>query len=655
MSALSIGLSGLEVNQRLLNLTGQNIANANTPGYANEVANLAEVVNGNQGAGVQITGVTRSVNQALQQAVNTNTTQANSASTQLSTLNQLQSFLATGTGTLHDNLVNLFTQLESLSANPSDPTQQQVVVTAANAVTTQLNGAVNNIDQLNSSLLQQANTTVGSINTLTSQIAQLNQQIGSASVTGGDANILMDQRDAAVSSLAALIDVQVETQPGGQINVLADGTPLVVNSTSNALSSGNDQGNLIITAADSSQPIPVSGGTLGGILTLTNTTLPAVQSQLDTFAQALTTAFDQIQSTGLGSGGPMTSLTGQRGMTSSTVPLDAAGLAYPPQAGTLSITVTNLSTGAKKLEQLSIDPKTQSLGDIASAINALPNMQASVNAQTGTLNLVAKPGYGFDFTGTVSSSPDAQSITGTTTPSISGQYAGTGNDTLTYTFVGTGTIGATPNLALQVTNSAGVVLGSVNVGQGYSPGTNIAGPLGINVNLAAGTANNGDSFSVNVTGSPDSANLLPALGLDSFFVGNSAGTLQVNSSLVNNPANLAVSTTGQAGDSSNLSKFVALQNQPVLGNQSQSLVQYLEGVIGSVGTQTANVQSNSTALTSLGNQLSTQLQNADGVDQNEALTQMVQYQQAFQMNAQFVNVVNQTITDLMNIFTTQVG
>ena len=40
MSSLSIGLSGLQVSQRLLDLAGQNIANANTPGYHREVADL---------------------------------------------------------------------------------------------------------------------------------------------------------------------------------------------------------------------------------------------------------------------------------------------------------------------------------------------------------------------------------------------------------------------------------------------------------------------------------------------------------------------------------------------------------------------------------------------------------------------------------------
>ena len=42
MSALSTGLSALRVSQQLLQLTGQNIANANTPGYHRQIAELID-------------------------------------------------------------------------------------------------------------------------------------------------------------------------------------------------------------------------------------------------------------------------------------------------------------------------------------------------------------------------------------------------------------------------------------------------------------------------------------------------------------------------------------------------------------------------------------------------------------------------------------
>lgn len=656
MSSLSIGLSGLLVDQRLLDLTGQNIANANTPGYHRQIATLAEGVPGTEGrfavgSGVLLTGLTRIVNQALEQAVVSNTSAANYVSTKLDGLNQLQSFLATGSGTLHDALGNLFTQLEALGAQPGDPTQRQIVVSAAHAVTTQLNATVANLQQMSDGLAQQAQAHVAAINTLSTRIAQLNQEIHRSTVAGLATNGLQDQRDQALASLAELIDVRAVSQPFGQINVYANGTSLVLNAHANTLSAALDnQGQLIVNSSGALQPVDVSGGgMLGGILALYNTALPGARSQLDDFAQALASEFDQVQTAGLGLGGPLTALTSRRTVASTSTPLASANLGFPVQAGDLSITVTNLATGQRTLQRLAIDPKTQSLADIATAISGVPNVQAVVDPQAGTLNLLAKPGYGFDFTGNLSSAPDTQAITGTTIPTIGGQYTGTANDTLSFSFAGSGTIGSAPNLALEVRNGAGTLLGSLNVGQGYVPGSELPGVLGVKVKLGFGTVNAGDSFTVNVSANPDSANLLTALGLHTFFTGSNADDLQVNPAL-DDPGQLALSASGEPGDGSNLTKLLALQTKPVLAKQTQSLQQFLENLIGGVGAEASDAQTSKSAYQTLGQQLNNQLQSVSGVDPNEELIKLVQYQRSYQMSAQFIATVKQTFDDLFKLF-----
>ena len=434
MSALSIGLTGLQVDQQLLNLTGENITNASTPGYDNQVADLTEIVNpgSSVGDGVSIATITREVNQVLEQAVNSNASDTNNSTTQLSGLNQVQSFLTTGSGTLHDSLADMLNDLETLTTEPDNPTQREQVLSDANSVATQLNSTAANLHQVQSGLATQANTYVSSINTLTTQIAQLNQQIQSATFSGQNANMILDQhRDEAVANLSQLIGVTVVPQSANEVSVFAGGTPLVLSSQATAPSVAPDsQGNLVVTAVGSDQPVSISGGELGGTLTLANSTLPAITSQLNTFTQGLVSQFDEIQATGLGLNGPMTQLNSQRAVSNVNTPLASANLAFPPQQGDLYITVVNQSTGQQTLSQVAIDPATQSLSDVASAISGVPNVQAVVNSQTGTLDIMAAPGYSFEFTGALLSSPDSQSITGTTTASISGQYTGSTNGAL---------------------------------------------------------------------------------------------------------------------------------------------------------------------------------------------------------------------------------
>ena len=56
-----------------------------------------------------------------------------------------------------------------------------------------------------------------------------------------------------------------------------------------------------------------------------------------------------------------------------------------------------------------------------------------------------------------------------------------------------------------------------------------------------------------------------------------------------------------------------------------------------------------TAQQALGQQLTAQQQAVSGVDTNEELTNLLQYQRSFQMASEYINVVNQTLTTLMGI------
>src|SRR5258708_19362225 len=71
-----ISVGALQAFQSALNVTSNNIANANTPGYAKESVELATALpqaNGNvtMGNGVTIPGISRSFNQATANQLNT--------------------------------------------------------------------------------------------------------------------------------------------------------------------------------------------------------------------------------------------------------------------------------------------------------------------------------------------------------------------------------------------------------------------------------------------------------------------------------------------------------------------------------------------------------------------------------------------------------
>src|SRR5438270_916610 len=100
MSFFSIGLSGMTVNQTMMDLTAQNLTNANDPAYHRQDAVLAELTDGTPiGRGVDISQVRRLLNDALETAINNNTSSLDDATRQLQTLQQVQSYLVPGSGT----------------------------------------------------------------------------------------------------------------------------------------------------------------------------------------------------------------------------------------------------------------------------------------------------------------------------------------------------------------------------------------------------------------------------------------------------------------------------------------------------------------------------------------------------------------------------
>lgn len=654
MSALSIGLSGLTANQLLIALAGQNIANAATPGYHRQAADLRPRSYGLPlGDGVQIAGIRRFGDSLLDDAVTQNNFDLQNVTTQLGNMQQLQSLLASGNGSLDQLLGQFFNQLEQLSAKPSDQAQRQVVLNSAVGLTNGINGLRGNIAQVKSGLDSQLQQVVNQINALTPQIADLNGQIQRATSQGLTVNELQDQRDQLISQLSDFADVRTINQDLGQKTVLAGGVPLVIGNQSTALEFTVDAKNqaVIATAGTPQNPLTVTGGQAGGLLTVRNSVLPNYQNRLDTLAQRLVTGLDGVHATGIPLSGPLTQLTGQRAVRNASVPLANAQVAFPPQAGTLTVSITDQATGQRTTHALAIDPATQSLQDVAAAFSSIPHLQGVVNTQTNTLSLIAQPGYGFDFAGRLSTQPDTSAITGTASPQIAGTYTGTTNDAYTFNVVGTGTVGVTPNLSLQVKNSSGQLLGTYNIGEGYSPGSDLPDINGVVAQLGAGTVNNGDQFGVQVTAKPDTSGILTALGINTLFVGDQASNLSVRPDLVANPQLLAGSRTGQAGDASNIQSLVKLRDTPLLANGSQTFVQYYSRLVGDVGTTTKQLGQDQAAKQVLDQQLRSQQQSIEGVDVNEELVRLSQFQQSFQATSKYLNVVDQTMDDLINIIT----
>ncbi|NMX91049.1 MULTISPECIES: flagellar hook-associated protein FlgK [unclassified Pseudomonas] len=279
MGLLNIGMSGLNAAQGSLATLSNNIANAKTPGYSRQ--QTMQTANGMTaaggvfvGTGTTLSDVRRVYNQFLDTQLQTTTSlnfDAKAYLDQIGSVDKLLSDKSTGVGAA---LNSFFAALQTSSANPSDNSARQLVLTIAQTLGNRFNSIATELNKQKEGINSQLETITGQVNQLTSSIAALNQQISQAKGQGnGEPANLLDARNEAVRSLNELVGVKV-TESDGHFNVsLGSGQTLVADGVSNKLSavpSKDDKSQYSVVLTTGGQPMDVSsvvsGGSIGGLL-----------------------------------------------------------------------------------------------------------------------------------------------------------------------------------------------------------------------------------------------------------------------------------------------------------------------------------------------------------------------------------------------------
>jgi flagellar hook-associated protein 1 FlgK len=313
---LNLSQNALNASQAAIDITSNNVANANTPGYTDEVATWQEsdtvLLSGtaHAGEGVTVSAVSQR-DPVLNQRVQQQTQLESSSSAQSAALSDLQSiFGLTSTSaspvstTIGTDMNAFFNSLSTLQASPSDSSVRQGVLSAAQTLATDFNGASNQVAQQTSALNQQVSGVVSQVNALTTSIAALNLQIESTSPTS-DPGTLEDQRQQDLTQLSGLVGFdQTKTENNGLTLTTANGQLLVSEGQSSPLSVAVVNGNTEVIAS-SGQDITstLTGGSLGGILQARDKDLPTVSSALDSLAYAIGGAVNTQNEAGLDANG----------------------------------------------------------------------------------------------------------------------------------------------------------------------------------------------------------------------------------------------------------------------------------------------------------------------------------------------------------------
>ncbi|QDS87940.1 Flagellar hook-associated protein 1 [Rosistilla ulvae] len=412
ISAIQKSVSGLNVAQLGLQVVGNNIANANTPGYIRqELVQEAGHVNRQGdlliGSGVRPIGITQSLDQALAERLRDATSALAANDTLGSAQKQLEALVnELGDADLSTQLSSFNGSLHDLANQPGDyALKQQVVLegqTLANHVQRLHQGATQLADAADATYAAD----IEQVNILTTKIASLNGKIvdiEGGRTLGSDATGLRDEREMALNELAGYLDIDTQEQSTGSVAVFVGGDFLVTDAISRDVYSTNvskDPSSASeIRIVDTNAPLQITGGKLGGISESREGIYGKFLTDLDSIAAGIAESFNRIHSQGKGTVG-YTDLTSSVAVPRD-VSLDQAGLDFQPENGSFEVQLfgdTNQLLSTHRIDiDLFSDGNGTTLNDVANQISAVDGLQGSITPD-GRLTISATtPGVTFGF------------------------------------------------------------------------------------------------------------------------------------------------------------------------------------------------------------------------------------------------------------------
>ncbi len=307
---LSIGAGALLSQQRAISVTGNNIANVNTPGYSRQRLNMetnlpVDSPVGLVGFGVQTTTVERVYDRFLGVQVNNESANLGRWEAQKGALERVEVvFDESGGYGLNQALSDFWNSWQDLSMNPSGTVERSVVAAKSQALADTIRQKYADLEQSQADIDAAVRSGIEDINRLTAEIADLNRKIASTESGGTvNANDYRDSRDLALKQLSEIIGINSFEDSDGQVVVsVGSGRTLVESGNNYALTPTDPPGHVGIEWPGTALPITseITSGKMAGWLQARDTKIAGYMSRLDDLAQTLSTEVNAQHAAGYG-------------------------------------------------------------------------------------------------------------------------------------------------------------------------------------------------------------------------------------------------------------------------------------------------------------------------------------------------------------------
>ncbi len=393
-SSIQLASNALKAAQIGLQVTGNNIANANTPGYLR--ADLVLVPAPTQrvgglllGMGVDIAGVVQNSDAFLERRLRQAIADLSDGETREDAYFQLEQVIGELSDTdLSSSINNFIGSIHDILNQPENVSVRNLAVLQGNTLAGDIRRMAGRARQVRKDLNEQIIGTVTDINRRLSEVSKLNTQIVIAENGGlskSDAVGLRDQRKMALDDLASIIGSTAVEQTNGSVTVFAGSDFLVFEGmyreVEASITPSEGIGIAEVVVAATQKAVDSPSGELAGLLAARDDIFGGFIDQLDDYAQTLAFEFNKVYANGQGLKGHDT-LTSEFVVSDVAAALDQVGLANRPVNGSLQVKVFN--TRSKLTETTDVfvhlngleDDTT--LEDLRDAIDAIDGISASI-------------------------------------------------------------------------------------------------------------------------------------------------------------------------------------------------------------------------------------------------------------------------------------
>jgi flagellar hook-associated protein 1 FlgK len=620
---LRIGSSALNAASIQLQTTGQNIANASTPGYVRREAMLQEAGNnglsGFIGQGVNVAQIQRVYDEFLVRESNANRSGAAQDTARSDGLNRLDNLFGdpeTGMGAAYDSLVSSFADV---TAHPADSSARSAVLAQVSAFASRAAQIDGQMQQLASSAHGQMSTEINKANDTLKSLAALNQRLGNAHASLSTPNNLYDERDKLLGDLNAVMRANATIGANGAVTVASSrGEPLVVGNNfaqlklvSNELDASKLDVQVMRSNGTSVQLAPSElGGKLAGLAQFADSDVGEARARLGQITAAVAISFNNRQALGIDA----TGTAGQAlfGIGSPTVSPVAAN------TGNAQITAAITTGSALKASDYSIsfDGTQYSLTRLSdSNVQTFASLPQVVDGLTVSLGS-GTPAAGDKFLLRAASSY------------VSGVKSMLTNPSRLAT-------------ALPVTT----VPGSANTGDLSASGLDISA-IGANTSQPVSISFTGTgTFNVTGTGTGNPTGLTYTPGMTLSYNGWS---LKLSGAPKAGDTMQVVATVNPAGDNRNARAMQSLGDASNV--DGAKVIDRYADLVGEVGTRAQSAKATGDMSQRLFEDAESARTSVSGVNLDEEAARMLEYQQAYQAAAKVIATANQMFQSLLQSF-----